>query len=192
MIMPSSDEQTPSDRSNQANTATNHTDEWRLSELINLIAAEIDCAQDTLVLKSHNRSLSMMLNQFSLDLQVNVRHDSEGKFMFRTVNPGETGITVIKLGFTPVSDTQLYDFRKHQYVKHTYGELLDTLPGIESLDIEKLKTVGIYSTKDFELYSNPPARLTDVSQKTGIDEERIRSWANISTNNRITQPKSTN
>ncbi|MBD0336257.1 MAG: hypothetical protein ICV62_12270, partial [Cyanobacteria bacterium Co-bin13] len=63
-----------SDHPPSANTPADlPNEEWELSELIQLVTAELDQAQDTLILKSQNRRLSMMVNQLSLDLQVDVR-----------------------------------------------------------------------------------------------------------------------
>lgn len=154
-------------------------DEWELSELIQVITAELDQAQDTLILKSQNRRLSMMVNQLNLDLQVDVRRDPSGHLMFRTVAPGQTGATVLKLGFTPALDTQVQENRKSIDLETGDYRRLEDLPEIQSIEIQKLKTVGIHSVNDLEVATQTPAMLTEISSKSGLDETRLRLWRNL-------------
>lgn len=154
-------------------------DEWELSELIQLVTAELDQAQDTLILKAQNRRLSMMVNQLSLDLQVDVRHAPNGHLMFRTVPPGQTGATVLKLGFTPALDTQVQETRKSVDLETDVYQRLETLPDIQPEEIQKLKTVGIHSVNDLQMTTPTPATLTEVSSKTGLDESRLRLWRQL-------------
>ncbi|HEY9878637.1 MAG TPA: IPT/TIG domain-containing protein [Leptolyngbyaceae cyanobacterium] len=154
-------------------------DEWELSELIQLITAELDQAQDTLILKAQSRRLSMMVNQLNLDLQVDVRHASNGRLMFRTVSPGQTGATVLKLGFTPALDTQVQETRKSIDLETDVYQRLEVLPDIQPEEIQKLKTVGIHSVNDLQMTTPTPATLTEVSSKTGLDESRLRLWRQL-------------
>ncbi|MBD0337475.1 MAG: IPT/TIG domain-containing protein, partial [Cyanobacteria bacterium Co-bin13] len=154
-------------------------EEWELSELIQLVTAELDQAQDTLILKSQNRRLSMMVNQLSLDLQVDVRYAPNGRLMFRTVPPGQTGATVLKLGFTPALDTQVQETRKSIDLETDVEQRLDTLPDIQAPEIQKLKTVGIHTISDLQITTQTPATLTEVSSKTGLDESRLRLWRQL-------------
>ncbi|MBD1865418.1 IPT/TIG domain-containing protein [Trichocoleus desertorum] len=154
-------------------------DEWELSELIQVITAELDQAQDTLILKSQNRRLSMMVNQLNLDLQVDVRRDPNGHLMFRTVAPGQTGATVLKLGFTPALDTQVQETRKSVDLETGDYRRLEDLPEIQSVEIQKLKTVGIHSVNDLEVATQTPAMLTEISSKSGLGETRLRLWRNL-------------
>lgn len=154
-------------------------DEWQLSELIQIITAELDQAQDTLILKSQNRRLSMMVNQLNLDLQVDVRRNPEGSLMFRTAPPGQAGATVLKLGFTPALDTQVQETRKSITLETEEYRTLETLPNIQSSEIQKLKTVGIHSVNDLEGVTQTPAMLTEISSKSGIGEARLRLWREL-------------
>ncbi|MEP0872674.1 IPT/TIG domain-containing protein [Trichocoleus desertorum AS-A10] len=154
-------------------------DEWELSELIQVITAELDQAQDTLILKSQNRRLSMMVNQLNLDLQVDVRRDPTGHLMFRTVAPGQTGATVLKLGFTPALDTQVQETRKSIDLETGDYRRLEDLTEIQSVEIQKLKTVGIHSVNDLEVATQTPAMLTEISVKSGLDEARLRLWREL-------------
>ena len=151
-------------------------EEWELSELIQLVTAELDQAQDTLILKSQNRRLSMMVNQLNLDLQVDVRHDPSGRLLFRTATPGQLGTTVLKLGFTPALDTQVQETRKSVDLDTDILQPLQTLPSIQDNEIQRLKTVGIHSVNDFHGATQTPAMLTEVSLKAGLDESRLRLW----------------
>jgi hypothetical protein len=71
--------------------------EWQLSELVDLIAAEVDRAADTLSLKSYARGASFAVKKLSLDLEVKVRRTADGKLLFRTVSDDKTSSTVLKL-----------------------------------------------------------------------------------------------
>ncbi|GAB4379138.1 MAG: hypothetical protein Kow00121_32640 [Elainellaceae cyanobacterium] len=154
-------------------------EEWELSDLIHLVTEEIEQVQDTLLLKSHNRRLMMMVNELHLDLQVDVRRDPKGKLLFRTVTPGQTGMSSLKLDFGHLLDTQIQEIHKSSDFKaeKLYG--LDTLPNIDSLEIQTLKGLSIDSIAALELATQTPAMLTELSQKTGIDEARIRSWRQL-------------
>lgn len=151
-------------------------EEWELSELIQLVTAELDQAQDTLILKSQNRRLSMMVNQLNLDLQVDVRRDPSGRLLFRTSAPGQAGATVLKLGFTPALDTQVQETRKSVDLETDELEPLSTLPDIQDSEIQRLKTVGIHSVNDLFGAAQTPAMLTEISLKSGVDEARLRLW----------------
>jgi peptide/nickel transport system substrate-binding protein len=173
---------TNSDRpliSNSNEPAALPNDEWQLSELIQIITAELDQAQDTLILKSQNRRLSMMVNQLNLDLQVDVRRDPAGHLLFRTAPPGQTGATVLKLGFTPALDTQVQETRKSIDLETDEYRTLETLPEIQSLEIQKLKTVGIHSVNDLEVVTQTPAMLTEIASKSGLEENRLRLWRQL-------------
>ncbi|MBD2259439.1 IPT/TIG domain-containing protein [Pseudanabaena sp. FACHB-2040] len=169
-----------SDHTPSANTLADlPNEEWELSELIQLVTAELDQAQDTLILKAQNRRLSMMVNQLSLDLQVDVRHAPNGRLMFRTVSPGQTGATVLKLGFTPALDTQVQETRRSVDLETGTDQRLETLPDIQAGEIQKLKTVGIHTVNDLQVTTQTPATLTEVSVKTGLDESRLRLWRQL-------------
>lgn len=166
-----------SDRSLSSNDSPDLPNaEWELSELIQLVTAELDQAQDTLILKSQNRRLSMMVNQLNLDLQVDVRHDPTGRLLFRTSAPGQPGTTVLKLGFTPALDTQVQETRKSVDLEVDTLQPLHTLPDIQDSEIQRLKTVGIHSVNDLHGATQTPAMLTEVSLKAGLDESRLRLW----------------
>lgn len=154
-------------------------DEWELSELIQVITAELDQAQDTLILKSQNRRLSMMVNQLNLDLQVDVRRDPNGHLMFRTVAPGQTGATALKLGFTPALDTQVQETRKSIDLETGDYRRLEDLSEIQSVEIQKLKTVGIHSVNELEVATQTPAMLAEVAARSGLDETRLRLWREL-------------
>lgn len=153
--------------------------EWELSDLIQMITAELDQAQDTLILKSQSRRLSMMVNQLNLDLQVDVRHDTTGKLMFRTASPGTTGSTVLKLGFTPALDTQVQDTRKSIDIITEEYHPLETLVDIQPKEIQQLKNVGIHSVNDLEAATKTSGMLVEVASKTQIQEARIRQWRQL-------------
>ena len=177
--MTNSDRSLISDESLSNEPSDLPNDEWQLSELIQIITAELDQAQDTLILKSQNRRLSMMVNQLNLDLQVDVRRNPEGSLMFRTAPPGQAGATVLKLGFTPALDTQVQETRKSITLETEEYRTLETLPNIQSSEIQKLKTVGIHSVNDLEVVTQTPAMLTEISSKSGIDEARLRLWREL-------------
>ncbi|HEY9653133.1 MAG TPA: hypothetical protein V6C95_20920, partial [Coleofasciculaceae cyanobacterium] len=83
---------TPSNPSTPTSGAENNdttidNQEWQLADFVDAIAAEIDHAEDTLSLKSYARGMSFAIKQLSLDLEVTVRRDTNGRILFRTVDP---------------------------------------------------------------------------------------------------------
>src|SRR5919199_6376446 len=86
--------------------------EWQLADLVDAVAAEIDHAEDTLSLKSFARGMAFAIKQLSLDLEVTVRRADDGRILFRTVDPGETSPTLLKLAFPQVIQSQLEAVRQ--------------------------------------------------------------------------------
>jgi peptide/nickel transport system substrate-binding protein len=152
--------------------------EWQLADIVDAIAAEIDRAEDTLSLKSYARGKSISLNQLSLDLEVTVRRDVDGRILFRTVEPNQTSATVLKLDFAQVLENQLRGVRK-QLDKPADQRPLAILPEIKVEEIKALNVIAIYSIDDLERYTQTAAMLAEVSRKTGIDDSRIRKWRQL-------------
>lgn len=146
--------------------------EWRLADMVDAIAAEIDRAEDTLSLKSYARGMSFAIKQLSLDLQVAVRRDSDGNIKFRTVEPNATGSTTLKLDFAQILQNQLSANRRK------LDEDVDPRPlealGLTSEEIRRLNAIAIYSSNDLRGYTQTAAMIGEVSRKTSIKDVRLR------------------
>ncbi len=152
--------------------------EWQLADMVDAIAAEIDRAEDTLSLKSYARGKLVTIKQLKLDLEVNVRHTPEGEILFRTVEPGKSSATVLKLDFAQVLESQLQSVRK-DLQNPISTRPLSTLSGITKGEIKRLNRIAIYSVHDLERYTQTAAMLAEVSTKTNINEVKIRQWREL-------------
>ncbi|RQH35899.1 hypothetical protein D5R40_19670 [Okeania hirsuta] len=159
---------------------TNQQDniEWQLADIVDAIAAEIDRAEDTLSLKSYARGKSIGIKQLQLDLEVNVRHTSEGEIKFRTVEPGKNSATVLKLDFAQILENQLQSVRK-DLTQPISTQPLTTLLNITASEIKRLNRIAIYSVDDLERYTQTAAMLAEVSKKTDIEEIKLRQWRKL-------------
>lgn len=146
--------------------------EWRLADMVDAIAAEIDRAEDTLSLKSYARGMSFAIKQLSLDLQVAVRRDSDGNIKFRTVEPNATGSTTLKLDFAQILQNQLSANRR-KLDEDVDPRPLDAL-GLTSEEIRRLNAIAIYSSDDLRNYTQTAAMIGEVSRKTSIKDARLR------------------
>ncbi|HEX6293123.1 MAG TPA: ABC transporter substrate-binding protein [Herpetosiphonaceae bacterium] len=152
--------------------------EWQLSELVDAISAEIDRAEDTLSLKSFARGISFAIKQLSLDLEVTVRRAPDGRVLFRTVDPDQQGMTLLKLDFAQVLQSQLQGLRKPLDQPGDPRDLA-TLPGITAEQIKRLNAIAIYSVDDLERYTQTAAMIAEVSRKTDIADPQIRIWRHL-------------
>ena len=146
--------------------------EWRLADMVDAIAAEIDRAEDTLALKSYARGMSFAIKQLSLDLQVAVRRDGDGNIKFRTAEPNATGSTTLKLDFAQILQNQLSANRR-KLDEDVDARPLDAL-GLTSEEIRRLNAISIYSSDDLRGYTQTAAMIGEVSRKTSIKDARLR------------------
>lgn len=146
--------------------------EWRLADMVDAIAAEIDRAEDTLALKSYARGMSFAIKQLSLDLQVAVRRDADGHIKFRTAEPNATGSTTLKLDFAQILQNQLSANRR-KLDEDVDPRPLDAL-GLTSEEIRRLNAISIYSSDDLRGYTQTAAMIGEVSRKTSIKDARLR------------------
>jgi hypothetical protein len=154
----------------------NPDEEWELADLIHLITAEVETAKDKLWVRSHNRRLMMYVKNLSLDLQVTVRHNSQGKLLFRNASQWQSNVSTLKLEFGYLLDTQAQEIRKSEAIDKKELRPLELLSDIDRSDIETLNKFSINSIADLERSTQTPSMLTELSQVTGIDEARIRAW----------------
>jgi len=148
--------------------------EWRLADMVDAIAAEIDRAEDTLALKSYARGMSFAIKQLSLDLQVTVRRDGDGNIKFRTAEPNATGSTTLKLDFAQILQNQLSSNRR-KLDGDVDPRPLDAL-GLTSEEIRRLNAISIYSSDDLRGYTQTAAMIGEVSRKTSINDARLPSF----------------
>ena len=146
--------------------------EWRLADMVDAIASEIDRAEDTLALKSYARGMSFAIKQLSLDLQVAVRRDGDGHIKFRTAEPNATGSTTLKLDFAQILQNQLSANRR-KLDGDVDPRPLDAL-GLTSEEIRRLNAISIYSSDDLRGYTQTAAMIGEVSRKTSIKDARLR------------------
>lgn len=146
--------------------------EWRLADMVDAIAAEIDRAEDTLALKSYARGMSFAIKQLSLDLQVAVRRDGDGNIKFRTAEPNATASTTLKLDFAQILQNQLSGNRR-KLDEDVDARPVDAL-GLTLEEIRRLNAIAIYSIDDLRRYTQTAAMIGEVSRKTSIDDARLR------------------
>lgn len=161
--------------------------EWRLSDFVDAVAAEVDRAQDTLAFKSYARGLSVSLKGLDLDVSVTARMDGQGQVFFRTTEPGAPGATLLKLDFEEVLRTQVEEVRTAEDPKD--GQPIETLPGISQAEIDALAALSVTTVEGLLLYARTPAMLRELARKSGVAEVRLRMWLGFPYLSRITPAK---
>ncbi|RYZ42155.1 MAG: hypothetical protein EOO71_08970 [Myxococcaceae bacterium] len=149
--------------------------EWQLADVIDAVSAEVDRAEDTLLLKSYSRKVTFSIKKISLDAEVTLRRDPDGRLFFRAVDPDQTSDTLLKLDFAQVLESQLAGLR-HPMEDTTTNAPLATLPGITLAEIRALNAIGVYSVDDLLRYTRTTSMLAEVSRKTDIPETHLRDW----------------
>ncbi|AKI98976.1 peptide/nickel transport system substrate-binding protein [Archangium gephyra] len=152
--------------------------EWQLADLVDAISAEVDRAEDTLALKSYARKVSFAIKKIAFDVEVTMRRAPDGRLFFRSLDPGGTSDTLLKLDFAQVLESQLVGMRK-PLDDTTTSAPLSTLPGITPEEIKALNAIAIYSVDDLLRYTRTSAMLAEVSRKSGIAETRLRFWRGL-------------
>lgn len=149
--------------------------EWQLADLVDAISAEVDRAEDTLALKSYARKVSFAIKKIALDAEVTMRRAPDGRLFFRSLDPGASCGTLLKLDFSQVLESQLAGLRR-PLDDSTSSAPLSTLPGITPEEIRALNAIAIYAVDDLLRYTQTASMLAEVSRKTGIPETRLRAW----------------
>lgn len=161
--------------------------EWTLSDFLDTLAAEVDRAQDTLLLKARTRSLSVSLKGLDLDVAVDVRMSPEGRVFFRTVEAGAPCCTVLKLDLEEVLQAQVEEVRTPAGPQE--GRPVETLPGITPAETGALAALSVTTVEALLLHSRTPATLRELARKSGIAEPRLRLWLGFPYLSRIRPPK---
>ena len=162
--------------------------EWRLADLVDAIAAEIDRTHDTLSLKSYGRGLVLGLKGLELDLAVNARVGAGGQVFFRTVEAAKPSASILKLTFEEVVQTQLEEVRTPLDAGAT-GWPLATLQEITPAEISALQSLSIFTVDDLGRYTRTPALLATLARQSGIKETRLRGWVGAPFLTRIVPPE---
>ncbi|HEX8433735.1 ABC transporter substrate-binding protein [Archangium sp.] len=158
--------------------SSNDNVEWQLADLVDAISAEVDRAEDTLALKSYARKVSFAIKKIALDVEVTMRHAPDGRLFFRSLDPGGSSDTLLRLDFAQMLESQLVGMRR-PLDDSTTSAPLSTLPGITPGEIQALNAIAIYSVDDLLRYTRTSAMLAEVSRKSGIAETRLRFWRGV-------------
>lgn len=150
--------------------------EWRLADLLDALAAEVDRAQDTVALKSFVRGMTVSLKGLHVDLAVSARMDSAGRIFFRTVEPGATSGTFLKLDLEEVLQGQIEEVRKPL---DGGGLPLAALSGISPEEIEALGRLALSTLDDLRPFSCTPALVAELARKSSVAEPHLRSWLGL-------------
>jgi peptide/nickel transport system substrate-binding protein len=149
--------------------------EWRLSEFVDALAAEVDHAEDSLSLKSYGRSIAFALQELHIDLGVSVRRAADGSVWFRTAPPGEPPTTTLHLDLAQVLEGQMEGTRQ-DLTRPGDRRPLEVLPGITPDEVQRFAAVGIFSMDDLERLTASAPMIAEIGRKTGISDGRIRMW----------------
>ncbi|HTQ78636.1 MAG TPA: IPT/TIG domain-containing protein [Thermoanaerobaculia bacterium] len=150
--------------------------EWRLADLLDAIASEVDRAQDAVALKSLARGLTFGLKGLDLDLAVTARFDPAGRLLFRTADPGQSGGSVLKLSLEEVAQGQVEEVRTPL---DGAGLPLSTLPGITAEEIAALGRLSIFTLDDLRPYTASAALAAALARQSGVAEPHLRRWLGL-------------
>lgn len=141
-----------------------------VEDFVESIAAQLDQVQDTLRLKSLNRPLTYALRDFSLDLNVFVTMDAQGKVRFRTSAPNEEGASTVKIGFTTITRPMIEENTVE--LSLTRSPTLDEL-GLEPDEQRQLHKLGVRNAAQLDRLHQRTGTAT-VSRFSGIKIDRLR------------------
>jgi len=152
--------------------------EWRLSDFLDALAAEVDRAQDTLSFKSFSRGMTVGFKGLHLDVAVQVRVDDKGQVFFRSAEPGQASPSMLRLDLQETFQSQVEEVRR-PLDDTDLGLPLSSLPDITAPEIATLQALSIFTVDDLRRFCRTPALLSELSRRTGLAEIRLRGWLGL-------------
>jgi len=151
-------------------------DGYPIEEFLESITAQLDRTQDALRLKAVNRPLTFALKDFTVDLQVFVEMDADGKVVFRPARPNETGASTVNLSFTTITRPMIEE--NTVSLEMTQAPTLSELGfgDRESKELEKLGVRNAAQLRNFERHAGEDT----LSRFSGVNLGRIRSALDLS------------
>ncbi len=146
-------------------------DEWELSEMVEHLSAELDEVSDTLAFRSQRRDATHSATTISLELNVTSRYDTKSKkVVFRSGQPGEQGLSRLKLELAPVIREQLQTQPAEVLRPRDRRPIEGVAPDI----LHKLYRLGIRTIGDLAELAASDAQRQALAVKSGLSAETIR------------------
>ncbi|MCH8167370.1 MAG: hypothetical protein IIC03_05510 [Proteobacteria bacterium] len=149
---------------------------YPIEEFLEAITAQLDKTQDALRLKAVNRPLTFALKDFSVDLQVFVEMDSEGRVTMRPSGPNETGASKVKIGFTTITRPMIEE--NTVSLEMTQAPTLAEV-GLAADERRQLEKLGVRNAAQLRKLQRRAGEDT-MSRYSGVDLDRIRSALDLS------------
>jgi hypothetical protein len=156
-------------------------DEWELSEMVEHLSAELDEVADTLALRAQRREATYSPTTVSFELNVTSRFDgAANKVVFRSGQPGEQGLSKLRLELAPVPREQL-QIQPAEVVRPRDPRPIDlsVLLSIGILNgpiaLHKLLRLGIRTMGDLAELAGTDVQRQALEAKTGIGRDKLRT-----------------
>lgn len=154
-------------------------DEWDLPELIEHLSADLDEVADTLALRSQRRDSVYSPANISIELYITSRYDAgSGRVLFRNGQPGDQGLSKLKLELAPVMREQL-QMQAHDLVRPRDPRLIDEafLDGLGIMGaaaaVKAFLRLGIKTVGDLAEVASTDALRRAIAQKIELPVEVI-------------------
>jgi hypothetical protein len=144
---------------------------YPLEDFLDAIASQLDRMQDSLRLKAVNRPLTYAVRDFSLDLNVFVDIDTEGRVRFRNSSPNESGASTVRVGFTTITRPMIEENTVE--LAMTKSPSLDEI-GLDPEERRKLERVGVRNVAQLRRLGSS-ADTSAVARYAGVPIDRLRA-----------------
>ncbi|HEX8647495.1 MAG TPA: hypothetical protein VF715_11390 [Thermoleophilaceae bacterium] len=143
---------------------------YPVEDFLDAIASQLDRMQDSLRLKAVNRPLTYAVRDFSLELQVFIDLDSEGRVRFRNSAPNETGASTVRVEFTTITRPMIEENTVE--LAMTKSPSLDEA-GLAPEERRQLERVGVRNIAQLKKLGNS-ADASTVARFSGVPIDRLR------------------
>jgi hypothetical protein len=136
---------------------------WRLNDLVDSLAVELDRSRETLSVKAINKKLSYSVKEVSLDVHAFPTYDGDA-VRFVTAQPGQEGASKLTIQLGSITDQQVRATAKVPgpgAPLESLGEL-----DVDEKTRSKLRRIGVSSVDDLK---DLEARKVDLKEATGTD-----------------------
>ena len=136
---------------------------WRLNDLVDSLAVELDRSRETLAVKAINKKLSYSVKEIALDVQAFPTYDGDA-VRFVTAQPGQEGSSKLTIQLGSITDQQVRatsKVRAPDAPDEDIGEL-----DVDEKTRSKLRKIGVSSVDDLK---DLEARKVDLKAATGTD-----------------------
>lgn len=144
-----------------------------VEDFLQAVSAQLDRTQDALAAKAKVRPMTFALRDFAIDLQVFVSMDGDGNIRLRSAAPGETGSSMLKLGFTTITRPMIEE--------NTVSLAMTQAPtlaevGLKPAESRELEKIGVRTIAQLQALRASGAGIDGIARLTEglVPADRLR------------------